>query len=81
MRKKLNNPIVKFYIGDVRDSRAVDLVVKGVDYVFHAAALKQVPSCEFFPVEAVRTNILGAENVMISAIYPPVSSVEPAMEM
>ncbi|MCK5136250.1 MAG: polysaccharide biosynthesis protein [Bacteroidales bacterium] len=67
MRKRLNNPSVKFYIGDVRDSRAVDQVVNGVDYIFHAAALKQVPSCEFFPVEAVRTNILGAENVMISA--------------
>ncbi len=67
MRKRLNNTNVKFYIGDVRDSRAVDQVVNGVDYVFHAAALKQVPSCEFFPVEAVKTNILGAENVMISA--------------
>ena len=67
MRKALNNPIVKFYIGDVRDPRAVDQVVQGVDFIFHAAALKQVPSCEFFPVEAVRTNILGAENVMISA--------------
>ncbi len=67
MRKRLNNPKVKFYIGDVREPRSVDTVVKGVDYVFHAAALKQVPSCEFFPVEAVRTNILGAENVMVSA--------------
>ncbi|RPI43941.1 MAG: NAD-dependent epimerase/dehydratase family protein [Bacteroidetes bacterium] len=67
MRKRLNNPVVKFYIGDVRDPRSVDMVVKGVDYVFHAAALKQVPSCEFFPIEAVRTNILGAENVMVSA--------------
>ena len=67
MRKDLNNPLVKFHIGDVRDSRAVDQVVKGVDFIFHAAALKQVPSCEFFPVEAVRTNILGAENVMIAA--------------
>ncbi|MFH0759008.1 MAG: polysaccharide biosynthesis protein [Bacteroidota bacterium] len=67
MRKRLNNASVKFYIGDVRDPFAVDQVVNGVDYVFHAAALKQVPSCEFFPVEAVKTNILGAENVMISA--------------
>lgn len=67
MRKRLNNTSVKFYIGDVRDPRAVDQVVNGVDYVFHAAALKQVPSCEFFPVEAVKTNILGAENVMVSA--------------
>lgn len=67
MRKRLNNPAVKFHIGDVRDPVAVDQVVNGVDYVFHAAALKQVPSCEFFPVEAVKTNILGAENVMVSA--------------
>lgn len=67
MRNRLKNPIVKFYIGDVRDARAVDQVVKGVDYIFHAAALKQVPSCEFFPVEAVRTNVLGAENVMVAA--------------
>ncbi len=67
MRKRLNDPKVKFYIGDVRDSRAVDQAVYGVDYIFHAAALKQVPSCEFFPVEAVKTNILGPENVMIAA--------------
>lgn len=67
MRNRLNNPNVKFYIGDVRDSRAVDQAVKGADYIFHAAALKQVPSCEFFPVEAVRTNVIGAENVLISA--------------
>lgn len=67
MRNRLNNPKVKFYIGDVRDPRSVDLVVNGVDYIFHAAALKQVPSCEFFPVEAVRTNVLGTENVLISA--------------
>jgi len=67
MRKRLNNTSVKFHIGDVRDPRAVDNVVNGVDYIFHAAALKQVPSCEFFPIEAVKTNILGAENVMISA--------------
>lgn len=67
MRNRLNNPTIKFYIGDVRDSNAVDQVVNGVDYIFHAAALKQVPSCEFFPVEAVKTNVLGAENVMLSA--------------
>jgi len=67
MRKKFNNPKIKFYIGDVRDSRAVDSAVNGVDYIFHAAALKQVPSCEFFPVEAVKTNVLGAENVLVSA--------------
>ncbi len=67
MRNRLKNSNVKFYIGDVRDPRSVDQAVKGVDYIFHAAALKQVPSCEFFPVEAVRTNVLGAENVLISA--------------
>lgn len=64
LRKKLNNSKVKFYIGDdVRDYRSVENVIHGVDYVFHAAALKQVPSCEFFPIQAVKTNILGAENV------------------
>ncbi|MBA3680759.1 MAG: polysaccharide biosynthesis protein [Bacteroidetes bacterium] len=67
MRKILNNDKVKFYIGDVRDAQAVDNVVKGVDYIFHAAALKQVPSCEFFPMEAVKTNIIGAENVLNAA--------------
>ncbi len=67
MRKRVNNPVVKFYIGDVRDPVAVDQMVNGVDYIFHAAALKQVPSCEFFLVEAVKTNVLGAENVMLSA--------------
>ena len=67
MRKRLNNPKVKFYIGDVRDRISVNTVVKGVDYIFHAAALKQVPSCDFFPIEAVKTNILGTENVLISA--------------
>lgn len=67
MRKRLNNPKVKFYIGDVRDQRSVENAVKGVDYIFHAAALKQVPSCEFFPLEAVKTNILGTDNVLDSA--------------
>jgi len=75
MRKKLNNKKVKFYIGDVRDKRSVDNVMHGVDFVFHAAALKQVPSCEFFPVEAVKTNILGAENVMDSALQNGVKNV------
>jgi UDP-N-acetylglucosamine 4,6-dehydratase len=68
MRNRLKNPVLKFYIGDVRDKRAVDHAVEGVDYIFHAAALKQVPSCEFFPIEAVRTNVLGAENVIVSAL-------------
>jgi UDP-N-acetylglucosamine 4,6-dehydratase len=67
LRKKINNPKVKFYIGDVRDGRSVDSAVQGVDYIFHAAALKQVPSCEFFPVEAVKTNVLGTENVLDAA--------------
>lgn len=68
MRIALNNAKVKFYIGDVRDMSSVNEAMRGVDYVFHAAALKQVPSCEFYPMEAVRTNVLGAENVMVSAI-------------
>lgn len=68
MRHRLNNSKVKFYIGDVRDKRSVDNVMHGVDYIFHAAALKQVPSCEFFPIEAVNTNIIGAQNVLDSAI-------------
>ena len=67
MRHRLNNPKVKFYIGNVRDKRSVDSVIRGVDYIFHAAALKQVPSCEFFPIEAVNTNILGTQNVLDSA--------------
>lgn len=67
MRKRLNNPKVKFYLGDVRNQSAVDSVAKGVDYIFHAAALKQVPSCEFFPIEAVKTNILGTDNVLNAA--------------
>ncbi|GAB3774067.1 polysaccharide biosynthesis protein [Ramlibacter monticola] len=68
MRIALKSDKVKFYIGDVRDYDAVDDAMRGVDYVFHAAALKQVPSCEFYPMEAVRTNVLGAENVMRAAI-------------
>jgi len=75
LRKKLNNPKVKFYIGDVRDYRSVERVSRGVDYIFHAAALKQVPSCEFFPIEAVKTNVLGAENVLEVAIQNKVKNV------
>jgi UDP-N-acetylglucosamine 4,6-dehydratase len=68
MRIALNNDRIKFYIGDVRDYDSVTDSMQGVDYVFHAAALKQVPSCEFYPMEAIRTNVLGAENVMRAAI-------------
>ncbi len=68
MRHRLNDPKVRFYIGDVRNKRSVDNAMRDVDIVFHAAALKQVPSCEFFPIEAVKTNILGTENVLDSAI-------------
>jgi UDP-glucose 4-epimerase len=67
LRKKTNDDRVKFFIGDVRDINSVNHVVKNVDYIFHAAALKQVPSCEFFPIEAVKTNILGTENVLNAA--------------
>jgi UDP-glucose 4-epimerase len=75
MRKIYNNPKLKFYIGDVRDRQSLDNVMPGVDYIFHAGALKQVPSCEFFPVEAVKTNILGAENVLASAFQHGVKKV------
>jgi UDP-N-acetylglucosamine 4,6-dehydratase len=68
MRIALSNPKLKFYIGDVRNRDSIHEAMQGVDYVFHAAALKQVPSCEFYPMEAVRTNILGAENVMNAAV-------------
>lgn len=68
LRRKLASSKVKFYIGDVRDYRSIETAVKGVDYIFHAAALKQVPSCEFFPIEAVKTNVLGTENVLEAAI-------------
>ncbi|MCK9627009.1 MAG: polysaccharide biosynthesis protein [Bacteroidales bacterium] len=75
MRHSIQNSKVKFYIGDVRDKRSVDGVMVGVDYVFHAAALKQVPSCEFFPMQAVRTNVIGTENVLDSAIEHGVKNV------
>ena len=75
MRKHFNNPKLKFYIGDVRDSRSTAAAMRGVDYVFHAAALKQVPSCEFYPMEAVRTNVLGTENVLEAAIAAGVKRV------
>lgn len=68
MRKIYNNPKLKFYLGDVRDANSLKDVIKGVDYIFHAAALKQVPSCEFYPIQAVNTNILGTENVLNAAI-------------
>jgi len=67
MRKRYNHPKIKFYLGDVRDLSGVETVVNGVDYIFHAAALKQVPSCEFFPLEAVKTNVLGTDNVLNAA--------------
>ena len=75
MRVELNNPKVKFYIGDVRDYNSINTALLNVDYVFHAAALKQVPSCEFYPLEAVRTNILGTENVLNAAINQNVKKV------
>jgi UDP-N-acetylglucosamine 4,6-dehydratase/5-epimerase len=68
MRQFYNNPIIKYYLGNVRDRRSIDNVMRGVDCVFHAAALKQVPSCEFFPLEAVNTNVIGCQNVIDSAI-------------
>jgi UDP-N-acetylglucosamine 4,6-dehydratase/5-epimerase len=75
MRIALKSDKVKFYIGDVRNFDSIDFALKGVDYVFHAAALKQVPSCEFYPMEAVRTNVLGAENVLNAAIANKVKKV------
>ncbi|RXK17225.1 nucleoside-diphosphate sugar epimerase/dehydratase [Macrococcus sp. DPC7161] len=75
MRKKYNNNKLKFYIGDVRDEASVNNAMNGVDYVFHAAALKQVPSCEFFPMEAVKTNVVGTENVLNTAIRNGVKKV------
>lgn len=75
LRLKLSNDKIKFYIGDVREYTSVRDAMRGVDYVFHAAALKQVPSCEFYPMEAIRTNVLGAENVMNAAIENAVEKV------
>jgi len=75
MRKKYSNPKLKFFIGDVRDPGSIASAMHGVDYVFHAAALKQVPSCEFFPLEAVKTNILGTENMLNAAIHYGVKKV------
>lgn len=75
MRKHYNNDKLKFYIGNVRDIDSVRNAMRGVDYVFHAAALKQVPSCEFFPIEAVKTNILGTENVLSAAVEAGVKKV------
>jgi UDP-N-acetylglucosamine 4,6-dehydratase len=75
MRKRYKNDRLKFYIGDVRDLSSIKNAMHGVDYVFHAAALKQVPSCEFFPMEAVKTNILGTDNVLTAAIEAQVKKV------
>jgi UDP-N-acetylglucosamine 4,6-dehydratase/5-epimerase len=75
MRLRFQNPKIKFYIGDIRDRSSVDDAMTGVDYVFHAAALKQVPSCEFFPMQATQTNVLGSRNVIDSAISHGVAKV------
>ncbi len=75
MRQHFQNVKIKYYIGDVRNKRSLDNAMIGVDYVFHAAALKQVPSCEFFPIEAVNTNVLGCENVLDSAIEKSVKNI------
>jgi UDP-glucose 4-epimerase len=75
MRQQLQNPKVNFVIGDIRDFNSINIAMEGVDYVFNAAALKQVPSCEFYPMQAVRTNILGSENVLESAVLNKVKKV------
>lgn len=75
MRSFYRSDKIKYYLGDTRDKQSVDMAMKGVDYVFQAAALKQVPSCEFFPMEAVRTNVLGCENVLDSAMHHGVKNV------
>ena len=75
MRTQLNNPKLKFYIGDVRDYTSVAKAMQGVDYVFHAAALKQVPSCEFFPLEAAKTNVFGTQNAIDAAVANKVETI------
>ncbi|XYU82272.1 polysaccharide biosynthesis protein [Pasteurella multocida] len=75
MRKKYNDAKLKFYIGDVRDYDSILNASRGVDYIYHAAALKQVPSCEFYPLEAVKTNILGTANVLEAAIQNQIKRV------
>ena len=75
MRNQLNSEKLKFYIGDVRDYSSVEKAMRGVDYVFHAAALKQVPSCEFFPLEATKTNVFGTQNVIDAAVFNNVTKI------
>ncbi|WP_276133830.1 polysaccharide biosynthesis protein [Polluticoccus soli] len=75
LRKKYNDKRIKFYIGDVRDYSSVDAAVNGANYIFHAAALKQVPSCEFFPMEAIKTNVIGTENVLDAAVKHNVENI------
>ena len=76
LRLEMSNPKLKFYIGDVRNYDSILPALKGVHYVFHAAALKQVPSCEFYPMEAVRTNVIGTENVLNAAIAQKVENAK-----
>jgi UDP-N-acetylglucosamine 4,6-dehydratase len=75
MRKLYNSSKLKFYLGDVRDIRSIEQAVQGVDYIFHAAALKQVPSCEFYPMQAVKTNVLGTENILTAGIAAGVKKI------
>ncbi len=75
MRKQFNNSKLKFYLGDVRDRNSIKDAIRGVDFIFHAAALKQVPSCEFYPMEAVKTNIIGTENLINESINEKVKKV------
>ena len=75
MRNQLKSDKLKFYIGDVRDYASIERAMRGVDYVFHAAALKQVPSCEFFPMEAVKTNVMGTQNAIDAAVANKVSKI------